>query len=460
MAKNNKGKNIPNKPAIQAPKEEKNATKVEVIDVNHALNEMKKVDPKSTTGLDLDHQVDLAMLNAKYFHDDPNARQKYGDDIVDNMEKLNVCLIASINVQEALTGKSTFAFTVRREQLPVIQSVCESMGIVLDTKALPAPTKENTDTVEIKVDNLKPTKEVKDKVKKEEKIVTAAEPNYDPTKIENDEQLAATLLSILRSGSRIFDNFTKASNFYASVLKLRASKSKDSEAELKRIGSMSQAELFESVAKLIGSTPFILSGFSKHLCTTVGVTGNPVSAFLSLKATAKNRKTGKYAATDDTIAAMAKTLIGWSATTSIEDCEKNIKVLEESDKEKNKGAIEQNQTNIAYFNRIIEAVTNPSFDVASKLFENYSADKNSPEYKNSHRIFDGIMETYYPETNVNDIEPSSLKHNVSQRVGIIINLFTDCAAQNNNYSPALLTEMQMIEKENSKEEKEESASKK
>lgn len=452
MAKNNKGnKNIPNKPAIQAPKEEKKETKVEVIDVEHALNQMKETN-KVATGLDLNHQVDLATLNAKYFKDDPNARQKYGDDIVDNMEKINVCLIASINVQEALTGNSTFAFTVRREQLPVIQSVCESMGIVLDTKALPAPTKENKDVVEISAENLKPTKEVKEQLKKEEKIVTAAEPSYDPTKIENDEQLSATLLSILKSGSRIFDNFTKASNFYASVLKLRASKSKNSEEELKRIGSMSQAELFNDVAKLIGSTPFVLSGISKHLCAIVGTTGSPVSAFLSLKATAKDRKTGKYAADDDTIAAMVKTLIIWSASTAIESCEKNIAVLSEASEEKNKGAIEQNQTNIAYFNNIIEAVANPSFDTANNLFTDYAADKNSPEYKNSHRIFDAIISTYYPGTNVKAIEPASLKHNISQRVGIIINLFTDSAAQNNNYSPALLTELKAIEEETKEEE--------
>lgn len=452
MAKNNKGnKNIPNKPAVQAPKEEKKESPVQVIDVNSALNKMKDAN-KATTGLDLNHQVDLATLNAKYFKDDPDARKKYGDDIVDNMEKINVCLIASINVQEALTGNSTFAFTVRREQLPVIQSVCESMGIVLDTKALPAPTKENTEVVEISAENLKPSKEVKEKVKKEQKIITAAEPSIDPTKIENDEQLTATLLSILTSGSRIFDNFTKASNFYASVLKLRASKSKNSEEELKRIGSMSQAELFNDVAKLIGSTPFVLSGISKHLCSIVGVTGSPVSAFLSLKATAKDRKTGKYAAEDDTIAAMVKTLVIWSASSAIEECEKNIDVLTKTDKDKNKGAIEQNQTNVAYFNRIIEAVVNPSFDAANNLFEDYSADKNSPEYKNSHRIFDAIINTYYPGTDVKTIEPSSLKHNVSQRVGIIINLFTDSAARNNNYSPALLTEMKAIEEESKEEE--------
>ena len=125
----------------------------------------------------------------------------------------------------------------------------------------------------------------------------------------------------------------------------------------------------------------------------------------------------------------------------------------ESDKEKNKGAIESNQTNIAYFNRIIDSVTNPSFDVATNLFANYaSTDKNSPEYKNSHRIFDAIINVYYPGTDVKKVQPESLKYNITQRVGIILNLLVDVDSRNNNYSTANLTELANIEEEEKKED--------
>ena len=235
-------------------------------------------------------------------------------------------------------------------------------------------------------------------------------------------------------------------------MKLRASKGENSESELKRINDMTQSQVFEEVAKLIGPSPFVLTGIAKHLTGSIGVTGDPISAFLTLKGASKDRKTDRYTASDETVAGMLKTFIQWSCRTSIADCEKNIAVLE-SDKEKNKGAIESNQTNIAYFNRIIDSVTNPSFDVATNLFANYaSTDKNSPEYKNSHRIFDAIINVYYPGTDVKKVQPESLKYNITQRVGIILNLLVDVDSRNNNYSTANLTELANIEEEEKKED--------
>lgn len=450
MAKDKK--NVPNKPKVQAPEEEK-APKVEVIDVNKAVGEMKKAAENPTSsGLDLNHQVDLMTGIKAYFHDDPNAAEKYGQSLTDSMEKLNVTLIASIAIQEATLGNSAFALTVRRNQLPVIQSVCTEMGIVLDVKALPAPDENGEEQVQISTDDMKISKEVKEQIKKEEKTAAAAEASLDPTKIKDDVQLSATLLSILKSGSRIFDNFVKAGNFYTSVIKLRASKSKDSENELKRINEMTQSQVFENVAKLIGPSPFVLKGIGKHLTSSVGVTGDPVSAFLTLKGTSKDRKTNVYTASDETIAGMLKTFVLWSCRTSIADCEKNLEVLK-NDKEKNKGAIESNQTNIAYFNRIIDNVTNPSFDVATNLFANYaSTDKNSPEYKNAHRIFDGIIDVYYPGTDVKTVQPDSLKYNITQRVGIILNLLVDADSRNNNYSTTNLTDLDFVEEEKKEED--------
>ena len=438
MAKNKT--NVPKQPKVEAPKEEKPA-KVEVIDVESAVNKIKNAAPKPGSGLDLNHQVDLMTGIKAYFHDDPEASKKYGDTFVDSMEKLNVTLIASIAIQEATLGDSAFALTVRRNQLPVIQSVCTEMGIVLDVKALPSPTEDGEEQVEVSFDGKKVKKEIKEQIKQEQKTAEDAETSLDPTKIKDDKQLSATLLSILKSGSRIFDNFVKAGNFYTSVMKLRASKGENSESELKRINDMTQSQVFEEVAKLIGPSPFVLTGIAKHLTGSIGVTGDPVSAFLTLKGASKDRKTDRYTASDETVAGMLKTFIQWSCRTSIADCEKNIAVLE-SDKEKNKGAIESNQTNIAYFNRIIDSVNNPSFDVAANLFTNYaSTDKNSPEYKNSHRIFDAIINVYYPGTDVKKIQPESLKYNIIQRVGIILNLLVDVDSRNNNYSIANLTDL-------------------
>lgn len=467
MGKNNKkGPKVP--PAPEVKTEEKvvepevinDKKKVNVIDADGLVDQLNNPRP----GLDANHQVDLLNGLDRHFMQ-PNAANKLGisQETVDKVNAFTAHGWVAVAATEGMFGTSAFAQTIRQSMLPTIIDAAHDMGITIDQKALPAPSEDGT--IQIPSTAIKPSKEAKEQLKKEHEILEK-KPNIDPTKIESDAELKDAVNFIMADAKNGWEKIKNAIQFYRSYLSAKANKSDKKEEELAALNKKSNLELLDEIKNVIHDCPIVLSGIGRSMGTFTGSTKSPIVAFCMLKSSATDRKTGKCELSDSEVADYTRAIVTWVNELSIENYtariaehEKNLAVLKKDAKKNAEGIkdveskIESCKNSIAHCKDIIDMLTNASTDTVDSLITDY-ADAKSSNNRAARLVFQKVFETYYSDVDLEKNDIATVKHNVQQRAGIIVNLFRDPTTPNLEYNEANLTEMVLVAKEGEEGKKE------
>lgn len=467
MGKNNKkGPKVPPAPEVKAeekvvePEVINDKKKVNVIDADGLVDQLNNPRP----GLDANHQVDLLNGLDRHFTQ-PNAANKLGisQETVDKVNAFTAHGWVAVAATEGMFGTSAFAQTIRQSMLPTIIDAAHDMGITIDQKALPAPNEDGT--IQIPSTAIKPSKEAKEQLKKEHEILEK-KPNINPTKIESDAELKDAINFIMADAKNGWEKIKNAIQFYRSYLSAKANKSDKKEEELAALNKKSNLELLDEIKNVIHDCPIVLSGIGRYMGTFTGSTKSPIVAFCVLKSSATDRKTGECELSDSEVADYTRAIVTWVNELSIENYtariaehEKNLAVLKKDAKKNAEGIkdieskIESCKNSIAHCNDIIDMLTNASTDTVDSLLTDY-ADAKSNNNRAARTVFQKVFETYYSEVDLEKNDIATVKHNVQQRAGIIVNLFRDPTTPNLEYNEANLTEMVLVAKEREEGKKE------
>ena len=395
--------------------------------------------------------------------------------------------LGDIIVTSIAQGKSVFSGIIARDENKylAIRTALATQGISLpEFKALPAPTDEQLKSVgvhllpsesavvSVSAENI--DKSAIEKKKKELEAVKKAVDN--PSEITNNEQLKASLTAMLvkpitegKDGpSARVDRTIK---FYRGYLTIQANKIEDADkkaAAIKEIKEKGMVDLLNEIADIVGSCPFALHGAAYLMRKFVAETGNPLASFCLYRRTAIAAKDGS---TDDQyIADIVRTLILWSCKSRISDLNRNIKEAERlikknqdivskdeksADSKIAKAAIkkwnediDKYKVEMAELDEFIEETAEPSLDDVDALIENYNSKETESEaYKLARRMVDDVMKTFYKDVDRSKVKEASMLANVQQRAGIILNMFRSPLNQNQSYSEANITDLEMVEDE-------------
>lgn len=434
MANNKKTKTAA--PAAKKPAEATSAS-VEVIDVNK-LNQ--QLNSKSNTGLDANHQVDLLNGLKTFFHDDPNAKTRFGEAVVEKIDGITAIGFVTVLVNEIVSAKTPFAVKMSSAQLSAITEVAPMLGIQIDLKLLPAPNADGT--VQVPSNAVVVSKETKEKAKKE-KAVVDEKPTTDPSKITNDEQLKKSLVFILgdtSASTRPYDRMIRATEFFRSVRSLEASKLADadeSKTKLAEIKAESVSDLLEDMRLLIGECPFSTVGLAHYVYNQAVETKNPVSPFIILYRSSRN-KTTNAGLEDSTVAAIVKVLVNWNVDERLKEYKAAYERKKKTTKDEKilKNALEPVQKNIDYCKSIKECISHPNFDAVESLIDDFKGEDVKKKNKATF-IVRNIIELWMPDVKFDELESNEKKdeilENVKKRAGVIVNAFLDPLEQNIAY---------------------------
>lgn len=434
MANNKKTKTAA--PAAKKPTEAA-STSVEVIDVNK-LNQ--QLNSKSDTGLDANHQVDLLNGLKTFFHDDPNAKTRFGEAVVEKIDGITAIGFVTVLVNEIVSAKTPFAVKMSSAQLGAITEVAPMLGIQIDSKLLPAPSADGT--VQVPSNAVVVSKETAKKVKKE-KTVVDEKPTTDPSKVANDEQLKKSLVFILcdtSASTRPYDRMVRATEFLRSVRSLEASKLTDadeSKTKLAEIKAKSVSDLLEDMRLLVGECPFSTVGLAHYVYNQAVETKNPVSPFILLYRASRN-KTTNAGLEDSTVAAIVKVLVNWNVDERLKEYEAACERIKKTTKDEKilKNALEPVQKNIDYCKSIKECICHPNFDAVESLIDDFKGEDPKKKSKATFTVRN-IIELWMPDVKFDELESNEKKdeilENVKKRAGVIMNAFLDPLEQNIAY---------------------------
>lgn len=413
------------------------STSVEVIDVNK-LNQ--QLNSKSDTGLDANHQVDLLNGLKTFFHDDPNAKTRFGEAVVEKIDGITAIGFVTVLVNEIVSAKTPFAVKMSSAQLGAITEVAPMLGIQIDSKLLPAPSADGT--VQVPSNAVVVSKETAKKVKKE-KTVVDEKPTTDPSKVANDEQLKKSLVFILCDTSaytRPYDRMVRATEFLRSVRSLEASKLADadeSKTKLAEIKAKSVSDLLEDMRLLVGECPFSTVGLAHYVYNQAVETKNPVSPFILLYRASRN-KTTNAGLEDSTVAAIVKVLVNWNVDERLKEYEAACERIKKTTKDEKilKNALEPVQKNIDYCKSIKEYICHPNFDAVESLIDDFKGEDPKKKSKATFTVRN-IIELWMPDVKFDELESNEKKdeilENVKKRAGVIMNAFLDPLEQNIAY---------------------------
>ena len=446
MSKKNKGGKTPNsgkKPQVQAPVVEEKIESVKTEEIKQAPKDenpmsgfSEKVKQATANGLDPNHTTELLGLGAKYFHDTPDAAQRYNmpQNTVDMMDKCVAIGVVTLFAQEIALSNTPWSRTMRPAVLENMAEVAKEIGISIDLKALPAPNKNGTVTITDK--NVKITADTKKKLKEEKELLEEA-PVLDVDKIENRDQLKKSLLYFLSERTNYLANIQKAISLYAAFIEKEKSGATN---------GMTRIQLLHDMITFVEEAPLVINGIGSFLYSVTSATKSPISAFCHLRATVTDRDTGKCDIEDQFVADVVRELVIWKANILRKENERSIQMAEESlntlkkDEKKNAEAIKKKEESIEtlknnadHFNKVISYITEPSSDVVEEFLE-----KRAEKDSSACRIFRTMKDSLYRGIELDKFTAKSILDNVKMRAGIITNLFRDPMAQFINYSEALL----------------------
>lgn len=444
MAKKNNAPKAPKAPAAPATETPKNNVATPATGFTNPATYIQ--------GLDPNHQVDLTKMMHETFRLDPNAAKKYNmaDETVAAINEANAIAQVCILANEVTFAQNPFAIRMKESQLKALQQIANTVGVSINLTALPAPDAEGT--VEIPSTAVEVSEEAKNTLKEENTVANNTGIELDPTKIENDEQLAEALKKLMFDRKNMIDKIQHPIDFYLSYKKIQANKGENKEADLAAINSMSRAEVFEELAKFLKSAPLVISGVGSHMYTITAGTKSPVPAFCMLRNAAKNRKTGAVELDNQTIADYVRIIVKWVGDLRIEeqnkkiaDAQKNIEALSKDEKKNAKAIkevkekIETFKNNIAHIGDVMSYVVSPSSETVDNWPAAYAEKDNA-----AIRIYNGIIQCFYDDIEIKEMKIDGIKHNAHQYMGIVTNLFRAAGNTIQNYSEANLVQLEPI----------------
>lgn len=373
-------------------------------------------------------------------------------EMYEGLTAIQDAVIIDVAVTELIIKKNPHALilTANEKNYNAVKLLAKEMGVDLpEFKTLPKPTKqemiaaglagESTEgKVALRLEDKNVSSETKKKVKQEEAIRKEAEKadkEYlkDPTKIKTDEQLKEALgfqLVNLKVASPV-DRLITAAQFLRSYREVAAEKSDDPQAELAKIHACTTSDFLQDIITMVPPS-FALEGFGSHLCKLVASNNNVVPAYNIFRKAATKRNTNICKFSDEEIASLVRVIVVWNATAHIAGISNDLKILNK-DTEKNAKAIAECAKKIEDFQTIIGYVTNPSFDIADNFLTAYN-NKENEMHTTAIALFKSIISTYYEGVEIPELEFDTALLNVQQRVGIIMNLFTEDMLKRNDFS--------------------------
>jgi len=457
--------NKKNIPAVEAPIVEKPATEEKKTPA------VTKQIPASSGQMDQHDKVMYAYVlteRKKELKEAGGSAEMY-----EGLTAIQDAVIIDIAVTELVIKKNPHALilTANEKNYNAVKLLAKEMGVTLpEFKTLPKPTKQEMiaaglgdqsaeGKVTLRLEEKNVSAEAKDKVKKEEAIRKEAEKadkDYlkDHTKIKTDAQLKEALEFQLVNTKIVspLDRLITAAQFYRSYLEARAEKADDPKAELAKIHEFTLADLLQDISTMVPPT-FTAAGFGKLLCKRISDTKSVIPAFELLKRCGKNRKTNVFRFSDEEIAALVRVLVVWKASAQIASLSKDLKTLSK-DPEKNAKSIEKINAEIVAEQGLIGFVTDPNFDLADNFIGAYNNNED-PMHKQAIDVAKSIVETYYKDVEIPELEDDVLLLNIQQHIGIDLNLFNNVSLRRDEYSADNLVSFENSKKAEEPEKSEE-----
>ena len=429
MANKNKKPQV-EAPVVDKPEEKAPETKVEDAQV---------INTTAKKGLSQEGKVnyltELRMRNQELMEEENPPM-----DIINGFNMIRDAVILDIACGEIACGTSATGHILiaNEANYKALQLAATYRGVKMpEFKALPRPTKaqleaagiaELGETRALPMKDIKPSKEAIDKKKKENKLnddANSGKKEYlnDPTKIATDDQLKEALQFQL-SNSKIvspLDRLIQSANFLRAYRDVIAEKSDNPEAEHAKNKELSIADLLQDISTMVPPS-FTAEGFGRLLCKTIDDSKSIIPAFEMLKRCSRKRNSTEFKYSDEEVAAMVRVLVVWKASAAIADAGREIKRLTEKDAKKNADAIAVANEAIKKEQNLMMYVTEPDFDLADNFIAAYK-NKENPLHESAKYAAKSIIETYYKNVEVTELEFDSLLLNIQQHIGIDLNLF-------------------------------------
>ena len=449
MANNKKDK----KPVVEAP----------VVDKKPAAEEANVQTPATVqmpnTGMPSGLSQDAKVQYAAVLQHRKDEMLKNGGENATKYVALTLmedATILDIAVSEAIVRKNPMGiiFCSNEKNWMMLQELAKDMGVIIpEFKSLPKPTKEQLKAagleavpgqVVLKLEDKHISNETKQKVQKEAKLNDDAESGKkeylnDITKITTDDQLKEALGFQLVNTKVVspLDRLIQTAQFYRAYLEARAEKSDDPKAELAKIHELTIADLLQEISTMVPPS-FTAEGFGRLLCKRIVDTQSIVPAFELLKRCGRKRNSTEFKFTDEEIAAFTRVLVVWKASAAIAELGNTIKRLSK-DAKKNAEAIDKANADIKAEQDLMGYVTDPNFDLADNFIAAYN-DKENPLHKSAIEAAKAIVETYYKNSDIAELETDSLLLNIQQHIGMTLNLFNTSDLRRDEYSAENLIE--------------------
>lgn len=450
-------KDTKKKPQVEAPIVD-NANETKKTDVSTLVNAEKR------SGLTQGEKtVYLAALQRRK-EELKGEKSAASASIIAGLDLIQDSTILDIALGEIACGTSAIGIVIRgnEENYETFQMLAKALHVTLPSfKSLPAPTKEQLKQAGIT--SIEPgsskfllleSKQVDAEAKKEKKKEKALQEQAkdkdyltDHTKISSEDQLKEALGFQLVNPAiaNPVDRVITAAQFYRSYLESRAENASDPKAELDKIHGYTLSDLLQDVSTMVPPT-FVSSGFGKILSSSATNAKSIIPAFGLFKRACTNRKTNVCKFEDDEIAALVRVLIVWRCTSEIADISKsiaeinkNIAALNKNAKantkaiETEKNKIEAKTAAISKIQETISLAVDPGFELADSFLTAYNNEDN-PMHEQALLVYKSIVETYYKDVNIPELEFDSFLLSIQQRAGIILNLFNSAIGQRDDYS--------------------------
>jgi hypothetical protein len=337
----------------------------------------------------------------------------------------------------------------------MLQELAKEMGVsIRDFKSLPKPTKEQLKAagleaapgqVVLKLENKDVSSKAKAKVEAEAKINNDASSDKkeyltDHTKIETDEQLKEALGFQLVNNkiASPLDRIITAAQFYRAYREALAEKSDNPQTELAKVHELTLSDLLQEISTMVPPS-FTAEGFGRLLCKRITDTKSVVPAFEMLKRCGRKRNDKEFKFSDEEIAALVRVLVVWKASSEIASIGSEIKRLSK-DAKKNAKAIEDANNRIMAEQELMAYVTEPDFELADNFIAAYN-NKEHAMHKSAKDIAGSIIETYYKDVDIPELEMDTALLNIQQHIGIDLNLFNSDLGKRDEYDPKNLIDM-------------------
>lgn len=419
--------------------------------------------PGNVSPLDRNRAMDgFGILERMVYHN-PTATEAFGltEETINGVGKLIITGTVALLVEAMESGDQFFAERIDKQKRDELLLCAPAFGIKINTAMLPAP--DENGEVSIPSSAVTVSQETKDIVAASKKATETA-PELDPTKIDNEDDLAKAISYVFHSERKIgvITMFQSAATLLKNWLKIKAG---NDEAANKEIDDLTTFDLYTRVTEYIDralsaekkTCSLIVDGVGKYAYTQTSVTGSPVQAFAILRCSLKDAS-GNVPISDEDLAVIMKVIIGWKVRNErieknalIAEHEKNLKELKKDKKANANGIADVEQkiktvkAEIEHLDDIMSFFTNPASDVADNFLEDVKEENKKEDAGRIARAIRGIiLAAYYGKSSeiLEKYTEESINKNVQMHIGIIINLFRPSTQQIISYKEAFLTELE------------------